>query len=1319
MHALVTVRKVASVCNPWIRVAPWPVAAVWVTVAVVWFLRCGAVLDEAAADGSTMIEASDKQRRAYLEALCRTVPYHVVQPVLAKPSESSVQHLRVEGSVMVADLVGFTAVCERFASEGSEGLSALSTLLDQLFSALLEKGIFPFSGYVVHFGGDSVTTVFYDGAPERRAVAAALTMQRLMRQEIRALIGEGSRDLMLRVGVASGSVHLPILGDVNRRVTAATGSTAHRALLMQKLAQPDEVVVDLATWKELEDEVTVRQRHGEAFVLTSLKRWPPSLPLVEDLESRVQTDVDKKIALLEPFVPEPLARRLRTTPTGWRLEGELRELTVLFADLAGLQRREDLEAGLRVARSIPRTIHKYGGVFTKIDLAPRGHRIMGLFGLSAPTENDGERAILAALELIARIKSLGVDSPEPTELRVGIHSGLAYFGAIGSMHKFDMTAIGDTVNTAARVVSLASAFEVLVTESVLAPVRELFRTSRRGPVRVKGKSMPLSLHAVHSMSGRSARYVQQRNRGRLLVGRADERRQLFAAVDRAIDGQPQLVAVCGEAGAGKSRLLGDAVDRFIEKGGRGVLGRCAYANRTVPLAPVVAMFANYLGFTSGDSDTYRRERLRTLLDEHDIGTGAAELVALLQPVVRDDGSTESSLDLADTQAHERVVGAVMQFVIDRLSDGPLLLVVEDLQHADSLTLKLAARITSTFERELALMVLLTYRPEPTLREIRRVVPLELRLGRLDPEAADELVGKELHVERVAPELSAFLWRRTRGNPADLVELVRFLGDRQLLRIRAGRAAVAGKDPSLLEAVVPKSMAHVALARLDMLGEVERHLLRTAAAIGQRFSRELLDSVSQKDVEPDLLESALARLISARVLSADNGEKPGYLFRDDVIRAVAYETMPAEERAAMHCRIADAIEASAPGQDRLFAATLALHREKAGQLNEASRWIQRAIQVSASLAQDRAVLELMDHHARIQIQLGGDALLDRAQCAHLEVLRLVATARTGSALQAVAVGRQLSLEYSGELDDGTRAVVDYWLGDALANLGKPDKAHARLLRAYEHSNLPALRCDAARRLASIYAGAQDQAATETWLGNARAQAEDDRYRLAQIEMVRAHLHLFLGQARQAGELFERVAVEAAGRGDLVTSAAARSDLARCALADRRFAEAERGFQQAIELDRALGHEAREAFNLCHLGQTLLWAGRIADAVEPLESSLLIARELGSSTIECEALVHLGLTVALTRDPEEGKVLCEEGYRGAVRTDQREVEIAADLHLLRIALLREDADGVAAALRSCAAHDTHLAPTIYRQVHGELCEQARALGYGVDTGPARDD
>ncbi len=365
----------------------------------------------------------------YLDALSRAVPQHIVRAVLNEPSERAVRHAAVDGTVLYADLAGFTSLSEKLAEGGSDGLSRLSTILDKLFGALVDQALLPYGGSIAQFGGDSVTTFFDGEGHAGRAAAAALTAQRIMHGEVGRLAVELDTNMALRIGMASGRIELPVLGDLTRRVVVCGGKPVHRALALQAEAAPATVSVDSSTMTLLGNNAEVVERKDDRAVLRHLRVFPPSQP-VTGFDLGARGDAARKVQLLEPFVPQPLALRLRTTPSGWRIEGELRHVIVVFSEVTGLKTEHGIESIEHVSRSMLRAYRRHAGVVSKADVTTVGHRIMVLFGLHEPSENDAERALLAAIEATNRVRPLIQPYGEGVHMRTGVHSGRVYFGAI-------------------------------------------------------------------------------------------------------------------------------------------------------------------------------------------------------------------------------------------------------------------------------------------------------------------------------------------------------------------------------------------------------------------------------------------------------------------------------------------------------------------------------------------------------------------------------------------------------------------------------------------------------------------------------------------------------------------------------------------------------------------------------------------------------------------------------------------------------------------------------------------------------------------------
>ncbi len=1246
-----------------------------------------------------MDQRGKPSRVQYLEALCRTVPYHIVEVVLDQAVESAVANQTVTGSLLYADLVGFTSMCERLMDDGAGGLSRVTHVLNHLFSRLLERAVFPHRGYVIEFGGDSLSAVFSGEDHVRRAAGAALMAQHIMHGEVGRLLGGRSGELTLRVGIATGEIKLPIMGDLAQRSVLCAGETAHRALVLQRRSAPNAVVIDRPTLVALGDDAEVVTRSEEGAVLRALRRSPPLAPIAE-LAGRVELRTEEKISLLEPFVPQPLAARLKSRPGSWWSEGELRRMVILFADLWGLDRPETSSAlAADVSRSLVRAFRKYGGVVLKANLTEDGHRLMVVFGLHHPSANDPERALLAALEVNARLRAFTVGG-EPIFLRIGLHVGRVFLGAIGSALKHDLTVIGDTVNVAARVASQAEPFEILATENVVVAVRDSFQVSARLPIQLKGKRAPLKLYVVHAASEAHAHYLRQRRQRRFCAGRAAQRAQLGDAVGEGLAGASRVVGLCGAHGTGKSFLLAEVIDQWTAAGGVGLLGRCRYSSSATPLAPVVQAFASFLGLTVRDSEGERRERIRRGLRDLDLGGGAADLVALLQPVRRPDGTDEAMLDLAEPRARERILDAIVGFIEQQVKAERALYVLEDLHFADTLTLQLVQRLAATALPGGHLLVT-TYRPVPTLRDLRHHLSLEVTLDDFTLQETVELLCHEVGAREADAELAAFLWQRTKGNPGYLTEVVRFLAARGLVVVRAGVAQSAHRDLQLLDDVVPPSLAHVALARLDELGAIERRVLRTASVIGRRFDRSLLNEASEAELADELLVSGMATLEGQGVIIKSPHLEHGYMFRDAITRAVAYGTIPEADRRQMHRRIADALEHLAPGDPRRVASVIAMHRERAEQLDEAVAWYERAVRLAVRGGLDREARDLAERWETVVARLPAAERPEPRVQARMLINKLVATARIGQPAEAVRLGR-LILGSPGwaALEQDKRAVVDYWLGVSLALLGKTNPARERLKRAVAGAPQRWLRCDAARELARLEMHAADLVQARAWLDRANQEAGDDTYRHAQLALMEANLANEAGELDRAAALYREVADAAREHNHRQLFSAATTNLAACALRRGEFAAAKEGFTRAVAIDHALADWLGEAIALVNLGQTFVWAGEYNDAVPLLERALTLGEEVGDGLTCAEARVHLGAAMALSRDPRAGRELCQAGLEAARAAELHEAELAALLHLARIAVQLGEVSTARALLREASGSAEVERRPLFAQVYRAL-------------------
>jgi tetratricopeptide (TPR) repeat protein len=459
-----------------------------------------------------------------------------------------------------------------------------------------------------------------------------------------------------------------------------------------------------------------------------------------------------------------------------------------------------------------------------------------------------------------------------------------------------------------------------------------------------------------------------------------------------------------------------------------------------------------------------------------------------------------------------------------------------------------------------------------------------------------------------------------------------------------------------------------------------------------------------------VHAAIANLEGEQVLLNDEESRSGWMFRDEVTRAVTYNTIPDRERQVVHGRIADAIEKLPSQHPARTPTSLALHRERAGQIDEAAAWYERAARLSLRAGMGAETIAHVDRWHVMQ------DLLDPAQraaptvSAELDLIKLMALGRRGVPAETLAQCRRVVNAHWSLLPEAKRRVVDFWLGDALMMAGELERARERLNRVYAYATEAALRCDAAILVARTWEFEHNIELATDWLDKADALVFGDPYRRLRITLTRAHLLVQPAELERAAIVYQQVRDEAAALRHLRIEADATNALAHNQMHRGLFGEAIGGFDDAVGKYRALASWGDVANALVNLGQAYVWAGRHEEAAGYLESALVTAREAADELVVTEATVHLGAALALSEDPVRGKALLDEGREKASRMGWEEVTLCAALHEAHLAIALGHADEAAVLLDEIEEPLSRYRTALFATVHTHLRER---LGSGPAT------
>ena len=644
--------------------------------------------------------------------------------------------------------------------------------------------------------------------------------------------------------------------------------------------------------------------------------------------------------------PAYLAEKILATRAA--LEGERKQVTVLFADLKG---STELIAGLdpEEARTLLdpalhvmiEAVHRYEGTVNQL----LGDGIMALFGAPLAHEDHAVRACYASLAMQAAMRRYAEEVRRThgleVQIRVGLNSGAVVVRAIGNDLHMDYSAVGQTTHLAARMEQLATPGSIRLTAGTLRLAEGFIQVRALGHFPVKGLPEPVEVFEVVGASTIRRRLQATAARGLTpFVGRQTELAAVQQALARAGEGHGQVVALVGEAGVGKSRLVYEVVHAYHTQGWRVLESASVSYGKATPYFPVIDLLKRYTQVEEHDDARTMRAKVTghlLALDEALQDTIPA-LLALLDAVPADS----PFLRLDPPQRRQRMLGALKRVLLRESQEQPLLLVFEDLHWIDSETQVLLDSLVDSLPTA-RLLLLVNYRPEYQHGWGSKTYYTQLRLDPLPPASVDEvlqaLLGDGAGAQHAAPlqALKQLLIARTEGNPFFLEESVRTLVETGVLVGVPGAYRLAQPVDSLQ---VPATVQAVLAARIDRLPPEEKRLLQTAAVIGMEVPLPLLQAIAE--LPDDTLHRGLAHLQAAEFLYETRlFPEREYTFKHALTHEVAYSSLLQERRHALHARIVEALERLAPERLAEQVERLAHHALRGGVWDKALGYFRQA------------------------------------------------------------------------------------------------------------------------------------------------------------------------------------------------------------------------------------------------------------------------------------------------------------------------------------------------------------------------------------------
>ena len=934
-------------------------------------------------------------------------------------------------------------------------------------------------------------------------------------------------------------------------------------------------------------------------------------------------------------------------PAAQLLETERKQVTVLFADISGstkLIAGRDPEEANRLLEPVIKvmmdSVHMYGGTVTQI----RGDEIMALFGAPLYHEDHSLRACYAALHMHENIARATPDlNPglDPSiRLHVGVSTGEVLVGTLSSDFDKGYSAAGEVIHLGARLQQMAQPGTTLCAGETIKLAEGFVEATSLGHRVIRGLISPVEVFELNRARPRRVRFHAAADRGLSpFLGREKEWEALKRQLQRAGGGSGQVVALVGDAGIGKSRLVWEFIHSPLARDWQVLeTGGVSYG-RDIPYLPILTLLKSHLDIADLDSEAVVARKVGDRLSA--LGEGGAEtrsaILSLLSVKVDDPGW--AAMD--PLRRREAINRAFVELLRRQSQTGPLMLVVEDLHWLDAETQSLLDAVVAALT-ETRILLLVNYRPNHDCAWKASPSFITLPLAPLSSGSAGLLATTLLGNNESTRALRSELVERTAGNPFFLEECVRALVDSKTVQGKPGAFRLAGDT---LRLQVPASVRAVIGARIDRLRSSDKRLLQAAAAIGSRFALPVL-SVIAHERSQEILHARLIRLRDAGLIYESTlFPEIEYSFTHALTQDVAYEGLLQDRRRRLHGEIVEAIERVYAGRLPEHVERLADHACRGEVWEKALTYARRAGQKAAAQS---AYLEAITHFEQA---LAAVAALPRTTDRLAEAIDIRFELRNaffplGQIERDLEHLRQAE-PLASELEDRHRlAWISVYIGRDLSLLGNPDQALEAGSRALALA--PGIEDPSLRVLANAYISQAHYA-----LGDYRTSA---RIMAEQIGAIPA------GGVQHSYGL--------PGPAAVFFRAWLLWDLARLGRFEEGSALSAELLQVATATERPLGLTVAQYSR----GFLLLHKGELGDAIPLLEEALELCRKWGFAAWFTNIASSLGYAYALAGSADAGLDLLEQAVE-RTRSLGIMVSHAIELTWLAEALLAAGRDSLA--------------------------------------------
>ncbi len=751
------------------------------------------------------------------------------------------------------------------------------------------------------------------------------------------------------------------------------------------------------------------------FDLKTTKDTPPKDMSYED-----------KIDKLQRYLPKGITEKILSQKN--KIEGERKQVTVMFCDLEGftalvekLGPEEAYNMMDQIYEILIHKVHDYEGTVNEMT----GDGIMALFGAPIALEDANQRAIRSALAIHREISKFSDEKKQDKvnipsiKMRIGIHTGPVVVGTLGNDLRVEFKAVGDTVNLASRMESIAEPGTTLVTENIFKLTEGFFRFESLGKKKIKGKEKLVEAYRVIAPSTRRTRFDVSAEQGLTpLVGRDRELEILLDGFERSKSGRGQAFSIIAEAGVGKSRLLYEFRKSISNENVTFLEGKSLPYNRGRAYHPVTDILKSNFDIHEDDGNDKIIEKVSKGTKK--LGVDEISIVPYLLEIlsVVDNDTDKAPMNPETRKGH--IIKALRRIVLGGSEIRPLIMAFEDLHWVDKSSEDILKDLLDNISGA-RIFLIFTYRPEFVHTWGAKSYHSQLNLNRLSNRESLAMLAHYLGTDNIEKSIEELILEKTEGIPFYIEEFVKSLIDQNIICMRDDGYYFV-KD--IRDVIIPSTIQDVIMSRVDSLPETVKSVLQTGAVIGREFSQELIQALTGYP-EKELMSCLSISKDSELIYESGIYPQSRYIFKHALTQEVTYNSLLLKKRKEIHQTIGKTIESLNAHKLEDLYEVLAYHYSNSTSNEKAIYYLEMAGDRAARM---HSLEEARQHYQNALTFIEKSKNLLEQQKKYVTLTLKWAEVSQYSPSDRIRNALKVSLKYTQEMgSEGRVGDVYYWVG----------------------------------------------------------------------------------------------------------------------------------------------------------------------------------------------------------------------------------------------------------------------------------------------------